>query len=469
MDLESSFPEIAWPAFPGGQAAMLMALLKQYDETQWWTPEQVSDAQFAQLSLLAEHAMKTVPFQAKRLKAAGFISGKPMTSGIWRRLPVLTRDEVRDQGELLHASSYPPSFGGTMAADTGGSTGIPVRVTKTQIDGFLWQAAHLRELDWHGIDGGLELANSMGMSEERRAAYLQQPGTFEDAGGVVTASWGAPVALLGKTGLMGIFEPRQPLERQAAFLIKRRPAYMRIVPSALRMLLIHFRDKGQTLDSLQCVWTMSESVDESLRQLCREIFGCPVVSNYTCSETGYIAIQCPEGRNYHVVAESILLEVVDQDGNACNPGEIGRVVVTPLHNYAMPLLRYEVGDEAEVGPPCGCGRGLPSLTRIVGRLEDYVQLPSGERRRPDLEHYKISRIRAVREFQLVQTRLDHIDLRLVISGELLPAEVVILEGVMRRSFEGYLSWSVVVVDSLPRTRAGKLRQFRSEVMMTDIP
>jgi phenylacetate-CoA ligase len=129
----------------------------------------------------------------------------------------------------------------------------------------------------------------------------------------------------------------------------------------------------------------------------------------------------------------------------------------------MPLLRYEVGDEAEVGPPCSCGRGLPSLTRIVGRLEDYVKLPSGLRRRVDMEHYKISEIRAVREFQLVQTSLHRVELRLVTSRQLDQAEIEQVGGVMKKSFDGYLEWGVVSVDALPRTAAGKLRQFRSEV------
>jgi len=407
--------------------------------------------------------MRTVPFHAERLARAGFQSGGKMTPEIWSRLPVLTRGELRDHGEELHASTFPASFGQSSIVSSGGSTGIPVRVLKSALDGFMWQAAHLRELEWHGIDVGLELANSMGMSEERRKAYMKQPGTFEDAGGVVVASWGPPVALLEETGPMGIFEPHYPLAQQAAFLMKRRPAYMRIMPSALRMLLGYFGERGLVLDSLRCIWTMSESVDESLRELCHEIFGCSIISNYTCNETGYIALQCPSGSNFHAVSESILLEVIDQDGNACNQGEIGRVVVTPLHNYAMPLLRYQVGDEAEVGPPCSCGRGLVSLTRIVGRVEDYVQLRSGERRRLDLEHYKISQIRAVKEFQLVQLSLEKMELRLVVSGNLTRGEWDILEEVMRRSFEGYLEWFIVIVDSLPRTPAGKLRQFVSEI------
>ncbi len=449
-----------------GQAAILQSLLRQYDVSQWWTAEQLREAQFLQLSQLAEHAFRTVPFHAERLRDAGFVSGMQMTPQIWSRLPILTRDDVRDAEEKLRASSYPASFGGTNTASSGGSTGIPVRVLKTALDEIIWRSVHLRELEWNGVDPSLEIANLRGVGnhlEKMRKTPESFPGVFEDAGGVIMPDWGVPASLIWNTGSMGFLQPSEPLQTQAGFLIQRRPAYLIIRPSGLRLLLCYFREQGLIMDSLKSVWTMSESVDESLRELCREIFGCPIFNSYTANETGYIALQCPQGTNYHAVSESALVEVVDERGNACKPGEIGRVLVTPLHNYAMPLLRYQVGDEAEVGPPCSCGRGLSSLRRIVGRLDDYVTLRSGERRKADVLHYKISEIRAIREFQLVQTTLETIELRLVTSRALNEEENKVLEEVMKKSFGGYLKWSVLLVESLPRTQAGKLRQFLSEI------
>jgi phenylacetate-CoA ligase len=462
MKLKSSLPGVAWPAVPTAQAAVLMALLRQYEESQWWSPEKLLSSQLEQLTILANHAARTVPFHAERLALAGFLPRRPMTPEIWRRLPVLTREDVRDGEKRLKASVYPPDFGGTSTASSGGSTGVPVRVLKTNVDGMMWQVAHLREFQWNDIDPGLEIANLRGATAFMNA-IRKHPDALVHGRGVISPDWGPPATLLWETGKMGMLEPFDPIPDQAEFLISRRPSYLIMRPAGLRLLLCHFREQGLKLDSLKSVWTMSESVDESLRELCREIFGCPILSNYSTNETGYIGLQCPAGTNYHVVSESAFVEVVDAEGKACRPGEIGRVLVTPLHNFAMPLLRYQVGDEAEVGPPCACGRGLPTLTRIVGRLEDYVTLSSGVKRRVDIEHYKISEIRAVREFQLVQTSIERVELRLVTSRKLDHAEIERVGGVMRKSFDGYLEWGVVFVDSLPRTAAGKLRQFRSEV------
>jgi phenylacetate-CoA ligase len=454
---------VSFPSIVSGPAAMLLSLMHQYEKSEWWTPDQLLEAQYGQLSLLADHALRTVPFHAERLLRAGFRSGEAMTPEIWKHLPVLTREEVRDHEGALKSSSCPSSFGAVSEVTSGGSTGVPVRVLKTALDALLWQAAHLREFLWHGIDFGREIANLRGMGVEE---IKKNPGTFLDEPGVIAPEWGAPASLFWNTGRMGIVQPNDPLEVQAAYLMRRRPSYLIMRPSGLRLLLSHFREQGLSLDSLLSVWTMSEAVDEGLRGLCREVFGCPILNNYSCNETGYMAIQCPSGTNFHVVSESQLVEVIDPSGRLCGPGEIGRVVVTPLHNFAMPLLRYEVGDEAEVGEPCTCGRGLPSLKRIVGRLGDYVSLPSGDRKRVDVEHYRISAIRAVREFQLVQTTSDRVELRLVVARPLDGEELGKIDAVLKKSFEGLLEWSIVIVGALPRTPSGKLLQFRSELLNT---
>src|SRR3546814_13116510 len=95
-------------------------------------------------------------------------------------------------------------------------------------------------------------------------------------------------------------------------------------------------------------------------------------SSDVCSSDLYLALQCPEHEHYHVQSEAVLLEVLDEEDRPCRPGEVGRVVVTPLTNFAMPMIRYAVGGLAAVGAPCPCGRGLPVLTRILGRARDKI-------------------------------------------------------------------------------------------------
>src|SRR5262249_57510260 len=104
-----------------------------------------------------------------------------------------------------------------------------------------------------------------------------------------------------------------------------------------------------------------------------------------------------------VQSENLLLEVLDERGRPCGPGETGRVVVTTLHNFAMPLIRYAIGDYATVGPPCPCGRGLPVLTRIMGRARNMLTLPDGKQIWPYFAGENLSGLAPTRQYQLVQT------------------------------------------------------------------
>ena len=152
MSLKSSFATPQWPVIPDEAAAKLLALQWQLDVSQWWSPEQLRATQFQQLSTLANHVAKTVPFHAKRLRDAGFRTGRPIDEQMWRRLPVLTRAELRDMGEKLYARDVPKNFGDHHIASSSGSTGVPVRVRKSGIDGLMWNSIFLREENWHNDD-----------------------------------------------------------------------------------------------------------------------------------------------------------------------------------------------------------------------------------------------------------------------------------------------------------------------------
>ncbi|MGH7124669.1 MAG: hypothetical protein ACREFI_09880, partial [Stellaceae bacterium] len=80
------------------------------------------------------------------------------------------------------------------------------------------------------------------------------------------------------------------------------------------------------------VRSVVEIVDPALRHICREAWGAEIVDTYSCEEAGYLALQCPQHRHFHVQMESSLVEILDARDRPCAVGETGRVVVTPLHN-----------------------------------------------------------------------------------------------------------------------------------------
>src|SRR5262249_10928972 len=194
-------------------------------------------------------------------------------------------------------------------------------------------------------------------------------------------------------------------------------------PSNLRYLAAHCHAHGVTLPRLEHVTSFGEVLSAETREECRRAWNLSVIDVYSAQEVGTIALQCPASEAYHVQGEAILVEVVDDQGEPCRPGEIGRVLVTPLNNFAMPLLRYEIGDHAVVGGPCACGRGLPVLERILGRERNALLVAGqGERYWPSFGSRKLRQLAPIVQHQLVQKSVTRLEARFVTQRPLTPDE-----------------------------------------------
>ncbi|MCW5954574.1 MAG: phenylacetate--CoA ligase family protein, partial [Propionibacteriaceae bacterium] len=198
---------------------------------------------------------------------------------------------------------------------------------------------------------------------------------------------------------------------------------------------------------------------EEARRYVADHWGVPLIDLYSTRESGYVALQCPEHDHYHIQAEGMLVEVIDGAGKPCPPGASGSVVVTTLHNFAFPLIRYALGDVAEVGEPCACGRGLPVLRRILGRSRNLMKFPDGSSRWPVFGIPHFLSIAPIRQFQFVQRSLEELEIRLAVERPLTPQEQqrfgehVIAQ--LRHPFR--LSW--VYLQEIPRQASGKFEDF----------
>jgi phenylacetate-CoA ligase len=118
------------------------------------------------------------------------------------------------------------------------------------------------------------------------------------------------------------------------------------------------------------------------------------------------------------MSENLIVEILDQDGHACKAGEVGRVVITDLHNTANPIIRYDIGDYAEVGESCTCGRHLPTLKRVLGRERGLFVRADGSRFWPTAGQRRIEKVVAMRQWQMIQHSLTDIEYRLVTDDPL---------------------------------------------------
>ena len=439
-----------WPALPATRAALLLSLLYQFRDSQHLPPEALEARQFLQLAGLLKHAFETSPFYRERLAAAGYQPGATVDAALLARIPILSRGDVRQAGAALHASQLPAGHGAPTAVESAGSTGTPVRVLVTSLTQLLWEAFTLREHEWHRRELGARLAVI------RYAPELP-------AQGKPAPNWGPPASWLYRTGPSASLHIVTPVERQAAWLLEQQPAYLLTHPTNALALAEWFIENGERLPSLKQVRTISEAAPASLREACERAWGASVADVYSSRETGYLALQCPESGLHHVQSEGVIVEVLRADGTPCAPGELGRVVATVLHNFACPLVRYDLGDLAEAGAACACGRTLPTLQRIAGRVRNMLVLPSGQRLWPSIAGREIARAVPVKQFQVIQQSLEQIRVLLVVARPLAPAEEEKVASILRGALGHPFRIALEYCEAIPRSASGKFEEFRSEV------
>lgn len=457
--LPSAHSTIVWPALPAPEAAAKLAVLQQLDQSQWWTPAQLFSQQLRQAGTLLQHAYAKLPFYRDRLAEAGFLPGKALTPEVWSRIPILTRADLQQAGAALYAAEIPQGHGATYEISSSGSTGRPVKAKGSKVVQFIWDVLTLREHMWHRRDFAGSLAAIR--SVPNNAADYPKGG----AGQV----WGRAMQGVFGTGPSYVLSIASRTEEQIEWLQRVQPDYLLIYPSALRELLVQCRDRGITIPRLREVRTVSELLSESTRNLCREVWGLGIVDLYSTQENGYLAFQCPDHEHYHAQSEAILLEVLDETGAPCRPGEIGQVVATPLLNFAMPMIRYAVGDLAEVGAACPCGRGLPVLKRILGRTRDMLVYPDGRKAWALMGDMYYTEIPAVRQFQIVQHAVDDLELKIVADRPLTSEEEAQLRGWMHNRCGHAFPIRITYHDDIPRSAGGKFQDFRCDIPEAAMP
>jgi len=456
LDVTTTVNGTIWPGIPGPFVSQLLAMQAQFEAHQWLSPDEILSRQMPQLGRLLSHAYDTTSFYRRRLDAAGLSPELVRGPDQWRRLPLLTRADMQQHQAEIVSCAVPDAHGPHSQLFTSGSTGRPVMVVGTGVTQLFWNCCTLRDHLWHRrVPGGT------------LAAIRSLPGDQAPApDGIMAEDWGPATRGIVNTGPSYTLNIHCTVAEQAEWLLQRDPDYLLTYPSNLAALVQHSQAHGWRLPRLREARTFGELLDARVRQNCRRAWNVAIVDMYSSQEVGYIALQCPETENYHVQAENVLVEVLDEQGRPCGPGGTGRVVVTALHNFATPLLRYDIGDYAEVAEPCPCGRGLPTLRRIMGRARNMAVLPGGERRWPAVElagTADLAEFPPIHQFQLIQRTLSLMEMLLVVHRALTAQEEERLRGWIITAVGHPFEVKFRYVDTIPRSPLGKFEDFRCEV------
>lgn len=335
--------------------------LRQFERSQYLPMGDIAALQLERLKFRLQHAYRHCPYYRSTWDAAGVHPSDVSSLEDLAAFPVLTKADIQRHREAMVADDMPRH---AMRLDyTGGSTGAPIAYYQSLEVHLTRMAATRRHNRWAGHQIGDRSAWVWGAPRDlppenlksRLRRWLIDRTVYLDTACFTRA---------------GIESFRQ---RLASFRPKTIFGYAR----ALAHLARHLRDAGADVYQPHSIITSAETLLDDDRAVIEQVFGCRVFNRYGCREVGVVASECQQHSGLHTMAEGLFLEIVVGDRPA-RPGEVGKVLLTDLLNFAMPLIRYEIGDMAAFDPaPCPCGRGLPRLKGIAGRVTDFVVGPDG--------------------------------------------------------------------------------------------
>ena len=423
-----------------------VSVRRTLEESQWWPAERLKALQLRRLQVLLEHANAHVPYYRASFERLQFHPHDIKALNDLQALPLLTKRDIRADTNALKSDNA----AGLARFNTGGSSGDPLVffIGKERISHDI--AAKWRATCWWGVDIG-------------------------DPEIVV---WGSPIELgaqgrvrqfrdrLMRTELLPAFEMSEArLDSFVERIRRRRPRMLFGYPSALSLIARHAEKRGIDLNGVgvEVAFVTAETLHPAQRETIARGFGCRVANGYGGRDAGFIAHECPAG-GMHITAEDIIVETVDSEGRPTATGTPGEIVITHLATSDFPFIRYRTGDIGVIDAgKCDCGRGLPLIREIQGRITDFLVAEDRTIMHGLAAVYPIRDLPDVAEFMVVQESLTKTRVMVVPGLGFGPQTgEKIVQGLKSR-LGSRVEIVVEVVPQIPRGKSGKHRYIVSEV------
>ena len=336
-----------------------------------------------EIDSILKYAVNNVPaYQALKLKELRLES-----------FPVTQKEIIKNAAEDFLSTQY--SKDSLIAGRTSGSSGAPFRFYWDKDKALSRTAEVIYHNSWLGYRvGDLHLLNAVGGRKGKIKAMLQNEILENPCN--ISDEW---------------------LARQRTLLIDKKIPYYVAYGSVLDRLSQFCADQGDNpkIYALKGVISTAEHLSEEASARAESVFGCTVLCRYAMLETGLLAHQCPEEKQYHVNVGNYHIEFLKQDSDTpAQPGEVSRVVVTDLNAMAMPLIRYDTGDLAVVdNTPCRCGKKGPIIKQLMGRRIDNLINESGKTVSWFSINHAMRTFESFKKYQLIQHRLDLCDVNVI--------------------------------------------------------
>lgn len=414
--------------------------LKALQKSQYYSYDEIEKIRLKKIKALIEFSRNNIPFYLNTLrdiKSKDIHSIKDIAN-----IPFITKAHLKNTD-----NKFTPQQEEWLLTNktTGGSTGQPVTIQKTRQAMAAELAATWRGYSWAGIDIGKKQARFWGVPFSN----------FGKFNGWLTDK------ICNRIRLSAFSFNDDSLMEYTKRLKRFKPDYFY---GYVSMLCDYARFCSDRLNNIpiapHCIITTAEVLSSSQRELLQRVFKTKVYNEYGCGELGTIAHECEYG-NMHISAENMIVEILD--GNRiCEDGEIGEIVVTELNNFAMPLIRYRLGDFGVISKnKCLCGRTLPILEAVKGRAYDTIRSPEGKSFHGEFFMYIFEEAKrknlGIGKFQVIQMSLTHLHVNIIPEKGYTENAHKLIKARVQSHMGNDVQMTFSTVDSIPREKSGKMR------------
>jgi len=374
---------------------------KELEQTQYLSLQELQNIQWQRLQKLYDFLWQKNKFYRTRLQESGLSPDSLKEPADITKIPILIKKEIRENAHSMISEGFDKKT--LLHFKTGGSTGKALDIFITEECSELRNACARRHDRWTGWEPGEPIGAAWGNPK--------LPVTFRDK---VIDACVQPFIYLDTMAVTD-----ESVRQFAEAWAKRRPTLLFGHAHSLFILAQQIEKLGIKAIRPTGILSTSMMLLPHERAVIEEVFGCKVMDRYGCEEVSLIACECERHEGMHMNIEHLVIEFIKDDGLYAAPGESGRIVVTDLMNQAMPFVRYQVDD---VGSPldqiCSCGRSLPLMGKVAGRVADFLVKRDGTRVSGiSLIENTLTKIPGIDQMQIVQEGYEDICLNVVPGGE----------------------------------------------------
>ncbi len=437
------YSKLVYPVYHRLTGSGAVDAVRELESHDLFSARALNELEQTKLRNLLNHAREHVPYYQGIIEESGFAIdalGKPEC---FQSLPVLSKAVIREQGERLHSTML---AGNRLDPNsTSGSTGSPMSFFTDRRSKAYRKAAVIRNRRWVGVEVGEPVVHIWGSQiDQKRAEEFR----------------GRIHAIVTRETFLSAYEISDASFLKYIDVLKRSGACLLVgYPSVLSEFARFCGERSIRFPRLRAVIASAEALYDHHRQAIEDNLGVALFNRYGCREVGDIAHEIPGQEGLVVNSDRILVEVVDDKGKPCPPGVQGRILVTDLDNFGMPLIRYDIGDLGSWAPPesRSCALPYPILESVEGRSLDIVVSPGGARVGGTFWTILLRQKPGIANFQVIQDEPSGVDIRYVRDNETAEVDFAYFAGEIEKVLGAGFACSFTEVDRIEPEANGKFR------------